>query len=122
MRLRDINLVKPSWDSVARELDSWARDVRAVLNGGLRLREQVRVVVDVVIDTSVLPVSIEVPAGIRPIGVALVRAVEQGTADGQVISGGAVTWDAQGVGSLRIHAVDALAASTRYDATIVVVE
>jgi hypothetical protein len=111
-----------AWDAVARDLDGYLRDLRTVLNGGLRLREQMRVVVDVVIDTAALPASIDVPIGLRPVGVVLVRAVEQGTADGQVITGGAVTWDAQGAGSLRIHAVDALAASTRYDAVIAVVE
>jgi hypothetical protein len=121
VRLRDLRILG-TFEAVARDLDGYLREVREILNGGLRLRDQVRVVRDVVIDTAVLPVSIEVPAGLRPIGVVLVRAVEQGTADGQVISGGAVTWDAQGIGSIRIHVVDALAASTRYDAVIAVVE
>jgi hypothetical protein len=108
-------------EKAKRVLDEAFRSIRSVLDatqGGIRMREQFTVI-DTVIDTARLPVPVK--CGARPLGVLLVGATVQRTGTGQVISGGAVTWSWRG-GGLLIHDVDGLAASTRYDATIAVME
>jgi hypothetical protein len=122
MRLRDF-IIRPrdSWETIRRELDTHLREVRAILNGGFAVRDQLRIVRDAVIDTAALPLSLEVPDANRAIGVVLLRATPV-MATGRVISGGDVQWDSQQAGTIRIHACSALAASMRYNATFAVVE
>jgi hypothetical protein len=105
-----------------RVLDESLRVLREVLDGGWRWREQVRGVIDTVIDTDVLPVAVDVP-GVKsaPLSVQLLRATVQRTTTGQVLSALPVTWEWR-EGRLLIHSVDGLAASTRYDATLAVTE
>lgn len=88
---------------------------------GVRVRDQVRIVVDTVVDTAAMPLELALPGDATPLGIVLVRAMEQGSDDGHAISGGGVTWSPGGAGVL-IHEIDSLAASTRYDATIAVLE
>ena len=123
MRLRDL-VIRPrdTWEQVRRELDGHLRDIRAILNGGFAVRDQLRVVRDVVIDTADLPLSFELEHAYRAIGVVLLGAVPVTNITGRVLSGGSVDWDAQQAGIIRVHACSALAAATRYNATFAVVE
>jgi hypothetical protein len=108
-------------EKAKRILDEAFRSIRSVLDvdqGGVRMREQFRTI-DTVIDTARLPVPVK--CATKPLGVLLVGATVQRTGTGEVISGGAVTWSWRG-GGLLIHDVDGLAAATRYDATIAVME
>lgn len=108
-----------AWAEAFAPLMVFAREVSSILNGGFRVRDQVRIVRDVAIDTGALPVVLEVPAGTRAIGVVLVRAVTAGS--GRVLTGGSIEWETVPAG-IRIHSVDGLSASTTYDATIAVME
>lgn len=104
-----------TWERALSELLAWSREVTTLLNAPPpRVRS-------VVIDTGDLPMTVELPRGGRPMGVQLVRAVEQGSADERVLSGGSVEWDAVPSG-VRLHSLAALAATTRYDAVISVTE
>lgn len=120
-RLR-FDLLPAEYADARKVVDESFRVLREVLDGGWRWREQVRGVVDTVIDTAVLPVSIDVP-GVKtsPLSVTLLRAVELRTASGQAISGSAVTWEWRN-GALLVHSIDGLSASTRYAATLAVTE
>lgn len=111
------------YEAPARKLlDDAFRSLRTVLDGGWQWRDQVRGVVDTTIDTDALPVGIEVRGVLsRPTSVQLLGAVEKRSTTGKVISGGSITWEWRG-GVLLIHSVDALAATTRYDATFAVME
>jgi hypothetical protein len=111
-----------TWPLARERVDAALRSLRAVLDRGFRAREQYSAVVDTVIDTDALPMPIEVP-GLRstPLSVMVLRATAQRTADGMVITTPAVTWTWRG-GRVVIHAVGTLAAATRYDATIAVME
>lgn len=102
------------WESVVRSLDVLLRDAVEQLN-------RPTPTLSCVIDTAALPMSITLPAGLRPQGLWLMRATVQ-NGDETVISGGAITWDARGAGVVTVHALDALAASTRYDAVFAVEE
>jgi hypothetical protein len=107
-----------------RVLDAAFRSLRNVLDvaqGGVRMREQFRCV-DTVIDTGELPVSITVE-GIKspPLSVLLLRATEQRSGSGLIVSGTGVIWEWRS-GALLIHTVDGLGASTRYDVTLAVME
>jgi hypothetical protein len=109
-----------AWDVVRRELDTWARDLRAMIDGGLRLRDQLRGVREVVgVDVASLPIVIEVPRGVVPLAVVLVRATQRGSSI--VVSGGAVTWDAEPTSAIRVHSFAALPSGI-YDVTLAVVE
>lgn len=107
------------WAEAAPLLERILRDIRLVLNGGWRVRDQA-LVRDVVIDTGQLPLVVDLPPNVHAIGVELVSARLQGATDGRVLSGGSISWDAQG--GLRLHSLSALAATTRYDAVIAVME
>lgn len=107
-------VVGASFESITRSLDVLLRDVVEQLNTPAPT-------LACVIDTAALPVSITLPAGLRPRGLRLMRAVIQ-SGDETVISGGAITWDARGAGVVTVHSLDALAASTRYDAVLAVEE
>lgn len=120
-RLR-FDLLPEKYDAARKVVDESFRVLREVLDGGFRWREQVRGVVDTVIDTGVLPVQIDVPAvKTAPLSVLCLRAIPQRSASGQVISGAAVTWEWRS-GTLLVHSVDGLAATTRYDVTLAVME
>jgi hypothetical protein len=115
----------PKWsERLKRVLEASFSSIRTVLDsaqGGIRMREQFRCI-DTVVDMSGLPVSITVE-GLKspPLAVLLLGAAVQRTGTGQVISGGAVTWEWRS-GAVLVHAIDGLAASTRYDATFAVME
>lgn len=120
-RLR-FDMLPEEYASARKVLDESFRVIREVLDGGWRWREQVRGVVSTVIDTGALPVQVEVPgAKVAPLAVLCLRAIPQRSALGQVQSGGAVTWEWRS-GALLVHAIDGLAASTRYDVTLAVME
>lgn len=109
------------WPEAIAPVLAYAREVVAVLNNGFMLRDQLRIVRDITIDTGAFPVTVTIPANARPLSVVLVRAVEQTAGDGVVFSGGHIEWDAVPSG-VRIRDVSALAALTKYDAVIAVVE
>jgi hypothetical protein len=104
-----------------RVLDAAFRSIRNVLDVGIRMREQFRCV-DAVIDTAAFPTSIRVP-GLRtaPLGVLLLRATEQRSSSGHVISSAGVLWEWRG-GALLIQSIDILSSATRYDVTLAVLE
>lgn len=109
-----------------RILDASFRDIRNVLDaaqGGLRLREQFAGVIDCVIDTAILPVTIAAPRRMTrpPLGVRLISATVQRTSTGRVLSGGQVDWEWR-AGAVVIHSITGLAATTRYDAVIALEE
>lgn len=104
------------WEVALSQVLTWAREVTAAFNAPAPR------VKSIVIDTDALPLIVNLPRGGRPQGVQLVRAVEKGSTDGLVISGGSIEWDAQASGGIRLHALSALAASTRYNAVISVTE
>lgn len=104
-----------AWEAIVRPLDVLLRDVVAALNRGAPQ-------LACVIDTAALPVTVTLPHGVTPRGLRLTSATVQSSGDGVVLSGGAIAWDAQGAGVVRIHSIDALASSTRYDAVIAVEE
>lgn len=111
--IKPLRIGQRPFELIARELDALLRDVVERLNRPVPT-------LSCVIDTGALPVTIALPANVRPRGLRLLRAVVQ---DGEtVISGGAITWDARAAGVVRVHSLGALAASTRYDATIAVEE
>ncbi len=111
-----------TYEGGARKLiDDAFRSLRTVLERGFRWREQVAGVVETVIDTSELPVSVEVPNISRPIAVLLLGAIVQRSENGHVISGGEVTWEWRG-GALLIHDVSGLAVTTRYNCVLAVME
>lgn len=103
-----------------RVLDAAFRSLRSILDNGIRMREQFRCV-DAVIDTARLPVSVAVDTTAPPLSVSLLRAVVQRSTSGAVISHARVTWEWRS-GAVLIHAIDGLAASTRYDVTLAVME
>lgn len=112
-------------DRTRRVLDRAFRSIRNVLDaahGGVKLREQFAGVVDVVIDTARYPIPVTIP-GVKapPLGVLLLRAIVQRGGTGRAFSGNAIDWEWRG-GGLLIHSVTGLAASTRYDATLAVME
>ncbi|UJR78930.1 hypothetical protein [Sandaracinus amylolyticus] len=110
------------YERARKVVDESFRSLREVLDRGFRWREQVGGVVDTVIDTDQLPVLIDVPGvKTKPLAVFLLRAVPQRTSDGKVITSPAVQWEWRS-GALLVHSVDGLAASTRYNATIAVME
>ena len=112
----------PTWEKARERVDTALRSLRAVLDRGFRAREQFTSVIDAVIDTDALPLPIEVPGLLAsPLSVLVLRATAQRTTDGMVITTPAVTWTWRG-GRVVIHAVGTLAAATRYDATIAVME
>jgi hypothetical protein len=120
-RLR-FDLLPETYDRARRVVDESFRVIREVLDGGWRWREQVRGVVSTVIDTGELPVQVAVPAVVTsPTAVLLLSAVPQRSASGQVISSAAVTWEWRS-GALLIHSIDGLAATTRYNAVLAVME
>lgn len=103
-----------TYESIVRELDVLLRDVVAALNARRVTR------LSCVIDTAVLPVSIELPSGVRPATLRLESAIAPSS--GVVLSGGSLSWDAERAGVVTVHTLSALAASTRYDAVIAVEE
>jgi hypothetical protein len=121
VRVRDF-IIRPgaTWDATRRDLDLFVRDVAAVLNGGIKLRDQMRIVRDVSFDAAHLPVDVGVPATSGVLGVVLVGA--RRASDGHTLSGGEVEWSAPHPGVIRVHALSALPASGRYDATFAMVE
>jgi hypothetical protein len=112
----------PTYGEAREILGETLRALRAVLDRGFRVREQLPCVVDVAIDTSALPLSLDMP-GVRgkPLAVLVLAAVEQRADNAIVISSPAVSWEWR-AGRLVLHAVGTLAAATRYDAVIAVME
>lgn len=109
-----------TWEAARAVVDESLRSFRDVLSA-FRWREQVPFVVDCIIDTAALPLRLEV-RGMKaaPVTVLLLSArVQRG--DGETISGGALTW-AFRAGKVEIFDAPSLAASTRYDAVIAVME
>lgn len=109
-----------------RVLDASFRTLRNVLDaaqGGVLLREQFAGIVDVVIDTAALPVTVKVPRRMTrpPLGVRLIGATVQRTSTGRVLSGLPVEWEWR-AGAVVIHSISGLAATTRYDAVIALEE
>ncbi len=122
MRLRDFrDLVRRSWDDARDDVVSALRDIGRVVNGGVRLRDQLGIVRELAIDCAALPVSIEIPANTKPIGVVLLRASLQTGGDGSFFSGGFIQWDLATPGVLKIRSFDSLNPST-YDCVIAVLE
>lgn len=112
-------------DKTRRVVDASFRALRSVLDaahGGIRMREQFRCI-DCVLDTTSEPFArVSVPGLTRaPLGVFLLRATKQTRGDGVVISAPSVAWDWRG-GQLIIASVTNLAAATRYNAVIAVLE
>lgn len=107
--------------AVIRVLRGAVDGMRSILNGGMRVRDQFGgQVIDTQIDTGALPLDVKVAATRPPLGVLLLRA-EVPRLGGTVLSGGSVTWEYRG-GILRLSALSALSATTRYDCTILVLE
>jgi len=111
---------RPLREVLERALES-IRSVLDVSQGGLRVRESIRVI-DCVIDTGATPTAILKVPGLKtpPLAVLLLRATNQRTATGQSASGFGVQWEWRG--ALLIHSVDGLSASTRYDCALAVLE
>lgn len=122
-RLRVQELKRGGWDEgLRRVVDEALRSLRSVLDGGFQWREQVRGTVDVVIDTAKLPLAIKLPKGItNPIAVIILRAVIQRSTNGYTVTSGRVGWRVR-EGLLYIDLTPDLAAATRYNATIAVME
>jgi hypothetical protein len=111
-------------ERLRRVLEASFGSIRTVLDaaqGGIRMREQFRCI-DTVIDMAALPVSVAVE-GLKapPLAVLVLRATEQRSSTGYVFTGIGVQWEWRG-GAVLVHAIDGLAASTRYDATFAVME
>ncbi len=101
------------------------RSLQSVLDsarGGLRMREQLRVV-DCVIDTATVPYARVTVLGANapPLGVLLISARVQRSTSGRVLTSATVDWEWRG-GGILIYGVAGLAAATRYDCVIAVLE
>lgn len=122
MRLREFTIRHGvAWESIRRELDLFLRDVAQVLNGGVKLRDQWRIVRDMTIDSgNAFPLNVEVPSSVAIVGVVLIAAHRQ--SDGRSFSGGIVEWSVPTTGTVRIHSLSALPAGARYDLTLAMVE
>lgn len=121
MRPRTADIRSLPWEQARVRLAETVDDLVAVLTGGWRTRDQSGVQVrDIVIDTAVTT-DVQCSSKSPPLAVELLRAVVVAGTTGQVISGGSVTWEWRS-GLLRIHSCSALAATTRYNATILVRE
>lgn len=120
MRVK-LDPVPSEWTKAQPVLDQHARSIGLVLDRGFQVREQIREVHDVVIDTDALPVALLVASRTRPLAVLLLSAVVRFSSDGKSVSGGAITWEWRN-GTVRLHAIDGLAASTIYNATIAILE
>lgn len=115
-------LLPEKYNDARKVVDESFRSLREVLDGGWRWREQVRAVIDTVIDTGALPVGIQAPGVRKPLAVLLLSAAEQDAANGALtVSSASVTWEWRG-GQLIIHSVAGLSANTRYNAVIAVME
>lgn len=117
MKVRVLTLTGDYKRDVPR-MNAFASDVQGILSGkDYATRDQMTgMVVDLVIDTAVTQ-DVKLPS--RPLSVELLSAVETGDNSGVTISGGSVTWEWRG-GNLRLRSFSALAAATRYNATILV--
>ena len=126
MKLRDFGIRHGfSWDAALEPLLAFARDVRQVLNGGFRVRDQIGCVIEVVIDAGALPATVQIPKGTRPIAVSLVRC-DAVVADGLVVSGGAILWSegpvVDGLPTLLLREFGAFGGTARYNCVIAVLE
>jgi hypothetical protein len=121
VRPRTADIRSLPWESARVRLAETVEDVVAVLTGGWRTRDQSGAQVrDIVIDTAVTTY-VEIAGTTAPLSVELLRAVVVAGTTGTVLSGGSVTWSWRS-GLLEITACSALAAATRYNATILVRE
>jgi hypothetical protein len=113
-----MTLLPKTWDEAWRVVDEALRKLEEFWTMTPRTRA-----VTIAIDTGATPYATYESGSLRraPMGVLLGKAVVQRSATGQAISGGIVTWEFRG-GRLLIHTVTGLAATTRYDATILLVE
>lgn len=111
-----------TYEAAKAVLNASFRSLREVLEHGFRAKEQLSRTVEVVIDTSDLPLPVEVD-GMKnpPMCVLVLRALEQGADAPIVISCPAVSWEWR-AGRVIIHAVGTLAAATRYNAVLAVME
>lgn len=106
------------WEDAREVLDEGIRAIRSVLDGGWKYREQIRNLVDTEIDTGALPVSVSFPSlSSPPMTVQCLRAVELRTETGIVLSALPVRWEFRS-GTLFIHEITGLSASTRYRVTL----
>lgn len=119
MKPKDLILTGDYKRDVQR-LSSHAKDVSSILSGqAFATRDQFSTqVYDLTIDTAVTS-DLRVSFRERPISVELVAAYLDGDQSGVAVSGGSVSWEWRG-GAVRLHSFSALAAATRYNATILV--
>lgn len=115
-------------EEMRKAQDEINRGVRDVLDGGyggIRVSEQFSRILETVIDTGRFPITVSNDAlkglAAPPLGLLLLRATVQRTTSGRNLSGGTVDWEWRD-GALVLHAVSGLAATTRYNATLLVME
>lgn len=116
MKLSSAPISGPWSDALARTVDRALREVREVLNGGLRLADQ-GTVRAFAWNTTLAPVRVDVGAR-PPVGLLVLRAVD---ATGAIVSGAAISWTWDGR-TCSVSAIDGLASATNFDVTVFVVE
>lgn len=120
--VRDVAITAPAWSpALALMIDGIFRDIRKILNGGFRFRDQA-VLRTFRWNTSAAPVRVTVPGDRPPLGLLLVRAVYPPPAPiPRVASGGTVEWFWDGK-ACAVESITGLAPATAYDVTLLVVE
>lgn len=108
------------WKDAIRSLDQFVREVTAVLNGGVRLRDQLAAEIKTFQYTSgtILPVQTRLSS--KPLTVIALSAVESSGA-AYTLSGGLVHWDWNN-GVASIMDVAGLSINTEYVVTLAFVE
>lgn len=117
MKVRLGTVPRDSWASAWRVVDEALRSMRDALE---RIQSK-ETRVATVIDTAALPVEILIDGVVSPIEVRLMRAVVQRSTTGAAITSSRLTWTWRG-GQLIISAAPDLAATTRYDCVLAVME
>jgi hypothetical protein len=125
MKVSDL-IVRAVDAALVRPLDQFVRETRNILNGGVKLRDQLSAEIKQVRYTGGESLTVRSKYATPPIALWALNAREAATGTATFISGGAVTWAFSGTQAgdsfIEITAIDGLTASTDYLVTLAIVE
>lgn len=104
-----------------RLLDELTEDLRTLINGNLSFEDNIAsnkrtVQIDTAEDFTII---LTTPT--KPMAVQVLGAKNLATKDGRVLTGNVVEWEWRG-GNVLVHSVTGLAANTRYDVELLILE
>jgi len=111
----------PELRDQARQLSQFVREVAAILNGGVRLADQLGGVRSFRFLDTAGPVLVSPPRPAVPAGIICLSVVPSRGDRSAVLSGASVTWTHSERG-LLVSAVGGTTSGTEYDVTIAIVE